>query len=64
MVFFKLDKPKEFIYSLPGKMLEYGIKMAGEEGGLLRFITNNDVSRADVIRVCDVFEKILADDEK
>ena len=25
MVFFKLDKPKEFIYSLPGKMLEYGI---------------------------------------
>ena len=64
MVFFKLNKPKEFIYSLPGKMLEYGIKMAGEEGGLLRFITNNDVSRADVIRVCDVFEKILADDEK
>ncbi|MBQ7903310.1 MAG: low-specificity L-threonine aldolase [Oscillospiraceae bacterium] len=63
MVFFKLDKPKEFIYSLPGKMLEYGIKMAGEEGGLLRFITNNDVSRADVIRVCDVFEKILKEDE-
>ncbi len=64
MVFFKLDKPKEFIYSLPGKMLEYGIKMAGEEGGLLRFITNNDVSRADVVRVCDVFEKILSEDEK
>ena len=64
MVFFKLNKPKEFIYSLPGKMLEYGIKMAGEEGGLLRFITNNDVSRADVMRVCDVFEKILAEDEK
>ena len=62
MVFFKLDKPKEFIYSLPGKMLEYGIKMAGEEGGLLRFITNNDVSRADVVRVCDVFEKILLED--
>lgn len=63
MVFFKLDKPKEFIYGLPGKMLEYGIKMAGEEGGLLRFITNNDVSRADVIRVCDVFEKILKEDK-
>ena len=64
MVFFKLNKPKEFIYSLPGKMLDYGIKMAGEEGGLLRFITNNDVSRADVVRVCDVFEKILLEDEK
>lgn len=63
MVFFKLDKPREFIYSLPGKMLEHGIKMAGEEGGLLRFITNNDVSRADVERVCDVFEKILNEND-
>ncbi|MBE6866415.1 MAG: low-specificity L-threonine aldolase [Oscillospiraceae bacterium] len=63
MVFFKLDKPKEFIHALPGKMLEHGIKMAGEEGGLLRFITNNDVSRADVIRVCDVFETILKEDK-
>jgi len=62
MVFFKLDKPKEFIYALPGKMLDHGIKMAGEEGGLLRFITNNDVSRSDVERVCDVFEKILKED--
>ncbi len=59
MVFFKLDKPRDFIYSLPAKMLEYGIKMAGEEGGLLRFITNNDVSRADVEYVCSVFEKII-----
>ncbi len=63
MVFFKLDKPKEFIYALPGKMLEHGIKMAGEEGGLLRFITNNDVSRADIERVCYVFEKVLREDE-
>lgn len=63
MVFFKLDKPKEFIHALPGKMLEHGIKMAGEEGGLLRFITNNDVSRSDVIRVCDVFESILKEDK-
>lgn len=62
MVFFKLDKPREFIAALPGKMLDYGIKMAGEEGGLLRFITNNDVSKADVERVCDVFEKILKEE--
>ena len=38
--------------------------MAGEEFGLLRFITNNDVSRPDVERVCDVFEKILKESEK
>ncbi len=62
MVFFKLDKPRDFIYSLPGKMLEHGIKMAGEEGGLLRFITNNDVSRNDVEYVCDIFEKILKEE--
>ncbi|MBQ3009509.1 MAG: hypothetical protein IJD80_07985, partial [Oscillospiraceae bacterium] len=63
MVFFRLDKPRDFIYALPGKMLEHGIKMAGEEGGLLRFITNNDVSRADIEYVCMVLEKILKEDE-
>ena len=59
LVFFKVDRPREFIAALPGRMLEKGIKMAGEEGGLLRFITNNDVSRADVEKVCDVFEAIM-----
>lgn len=59
MVFFKVDRPREFIAALPGRMLEKGIKMAGEEGRLLRFVTNNDVSRADVERVCDVFEAIM-----
>ena len=59
MVFFKVDRPREFIAALPGRMLEKGIKMAGEEGGLLRFVTNNDVSRADVESVCDVFEAIM-----
>lgn len=59
MVFFKVDRPREFISALPGRMLEKGIKMSGEEGGLLRFVTNNDVSRADVERVCDVFEVIM-----
>lgn len=59
MVFFKVDRPREFISALPGRMLEKGIKMSGEEGGLLRFVTNNDVSSADVERVCDVFEAIM-----
>ncbi len=64
LVFFRLDRPKEFIHALPGRMLEHGIKMAGEEFGMLRFITNNDVSRPDVERVCDVFEKILKESEE
>lgn len=63
LVFFKIDRPKWFIASLPSKMLDYGIKMAGEEFGLLRFITNNDVSRTDVERVCDVFEKLMKESE-
>ena len=37
--------------------------VAGEELGYLRFITNNDVSKADAIRVCDVFEQILKEDD-
>ncbi len=63
LVFFTLDKSKEFIRDLPGRMLENGIKMAGEEGGLLRFTTNNDVSRADVEKVCDVMEKLLKEND-
>ena len=63
LVFFKIDKSRQFIASLPGKMLEHGIKMAGEELGYLRFITNNDVSKADAVRVCDVFEQILKEDD-
>lgn len=63
LVFFKVDRPKSFIASLPSRMLDYGVKMAGEEFGLLRFITNNDVSRADVERVCDIFEKLMKESE-
>ncbi len=63
LVFFRIDRPKWFIAQLPSKMLDNGIKMRGEEFGLLRFITNNDVSRADVERVCDVFEKLMKESE-
>ena len=59
MVFAKIDRPKEFVNSIPGKMLEKGIKINGIEGGFIRFVTNNDVSRNDVERVIDVFKKIL-----
>ena len=62
MVFFKLDKSREFISELPAKMLEHGIKMSGVEGGLLRFITNNDVSREDIEKVLSVFEKLIKEE--
>ncbi len=63
LVFFKVKKSKSFIRRLPSMMLDNGIKMTGEELGLFRFITNNDVSRSDVIRVCDVLEKLLEENE-
>ncbi|MEG2192315.1 MAG: low-specificity L-threonine aldolase [Oscillospiraceae bacterium] len=62
MVFFKVDKPREFVSNLPAKMLENGIKMSGLEGGLLRFITNNDVSREDIEKVLSVFERLLKEE--
>lgn len=62
MVFFKLNKPKEFIAKLPARMLEHSIKINGEEGGLLRFVTNNDVTREDAQRVLQVFENLLKEE--
>lgn len=63
LVFFKVKKSKNFIRQLPSMMLDNGIKMTGEELGMFRFITNNDVSRSDVVRVCDVLEKLLEENE-
>ncbi len=64
LVFFKINKSKEFIASLPSKMLEKGIKIAGEEFGYLRFITNNDVSSNEVVFVADTLEKILKEEKE
>jgi threonine aldolase len=63
LVFFSVNKSKEFIRLLPARMLEKGIKMIGEEFGLFRFITNNDVSRSDAKYVCDTLEEILSEYE-
>ncbi|MEG2927904.1 MAG: low-specificity L-threonine aldolase [Oscillospiraceae bacterium] len=59
IVFASLDRPKEFINAIPSKMLEKGIKINGIEGGYLRFVTNNDVSRRDIEKVVEAFKQIL-----
>ena len=59
MVFFKLDRPADLIGSLPEKMLEKGIKINGEEYGEFRFVTSNDVSRADVDYAVDTFTELI-----
>lgn len=59
IVFASLDKPKGFVTTLPSKMLEKGIKINGIEGGYLRFVTNNDVSRKDIEKVIEVFSQLV-----
>ncbi|HWQ78146.1 MAG TPA: low-specificity L-threonine aldolase [Anaerovoracaceae bacterium] len=59
MVFFKVDRPAEILDSLPEKMLEKRIKINGVEYGELRFVTSNDVSRADVDYALDTFAELM-----
>jgi len=59
MVFFKVDRPAEILDSLPEKMLEKGIKINGVEYGELRFVTSNDVSRADIDYAVDVLAELI-----
>ena len=59
MVFFTMDKSMEFIEGFPEKMLERGIKINGFEEGAFRFVTSNDVSRADVDQVISVLSELM-----
>lgn len=59
MVFFHLDRDRDFLDKLPGLMLAEGIKMNGHEEGVFRFVTSNDVTEADVDRVVDVLGRLI-----
>lgn len=59
MVFFKLNRPDFDSDVLVSKFFEKGIKINGEEGGLLRFVTNNDVSKDDIDFVIDTMKELL-----
>ncbi len=59
MVFFKIDRDAAFCARLPGELLHEGIKINGEDQGLFRFVTNNDVSSADIDRVVSLLRSML-----
>ena len=59
MVFFKLNRPDFDPNLLVSKFFEKGIKINGEEGGLFRFVTNNDVNKQDIDFVIDTMKEIL-----
>jgi threonine aldolase len=58
MVFFKLDRPSEFLASLPGLMRMRGIKINGFDNGIGRFVTHHGVNREDLDIVADVMAEI------
>ncbi len=60
MVFFKTSLPRQRLDTLPGRMLEKGIRIQGPEGGVIRLVTNNDVSSEDVDRVLTALRGLLA----
>ena len=59
IVFAKINKSKEFIAQIPSLLLENGVKVNGEEGGYIRFVTNNDVTKNDILKVIDIFRNIM-----
>ncbi|MEA4960454.1 low-specificity L-threonine aldolase [Lutispora sp.] len=59
MVFFKLNRPDFDPNLLVSKFFDKGIKINGEEGGLFRFVTNNDVNKQDIDFVINTMKKIL-----
>jgi len=59
MVFFHVARERATLDALEARMLEAGVKINGHDDGVFRFVTNHDVSRADVDRAVEVFEQLL-----
>ena len=61
MVFFEADRPQELLDAVQARMLERGVKINGASGREFRFVTSNDVSRADVEYAVSAFAQIIGD---
>lgn len=59
MVFFAIAKPDEWHATLPARMLEHGVRINSAEDGMMRFVTSNDVSRADIDTAIEVLTRLL-----
>jgi threonine aldolase len=57
LVFFTASWPQQIIDSLPGKMLERGVKIL--PGPRFRFATNNDISRADCDEAVNILRELI-----
>lgn len=61
MVFFEANRPQELLDDVQARMLERGVKINGASGREFRFVTSNDVSRADVEYAVSVFSDSIGD---
>ena len=59
MVFFDMEETGVSSDSLVSALFEKGIKINGIEGGLMRYVTNNDVSREDIDYTIDCMKKLM-----
>ncbi|WP_130861539.1 threonine aldolase family protein [Bacilliculturomica massiliensis] len=59
LVFFRIDREKEILEGLPDRMLEKGVKIGSHTKGVFRFVTHNDVSRADVEEAAAILRELL-----
>jgi len=59
MVFFEMDESKISSQKLVEELLKRDIKINGIEGGEYRFVTNNDVTREDVLYVVGVLKTLI-----
>lgn len=61
MVWLRVDAPEDTLNNVQARMLRRGIKINGIMEGMFRFVTSNDVSRADVETAVRVFAEVLAE---
>lgn len=61
MVFFEADRPQQLLDNVQARMLERGVKINGASGREFRFVTSNDVSRADVEYAVSSFAGIISE---
>jgi len=59
MVFFRADRPRDVLDAAPGRMRAEGVKIGSHEDGEFRFVTSNDVTRADIDFAVAAFRRAM-----
>jgi threonine aldolase len=60
MIFFRIDKPADFLDKLPDALMKSGIRINGHTDGEFRFVTHHGVTAEDCDTVIEVLHGVLA----